>query len=286
MARLPKPRVSRRVGLTNGVLHQNSVRIKMGVMQKRRTSYEIGSRDHWSAQIAAFDGERTAPRRRKPPITIERIVQSALALVEAEGFDALTMRRVAAMLETGPASLYAHVQDKAELDDLLIGELCARVILPAPNPTQWMSQLKDVCGQLRDLYLRYPGVSRAAFAVVPRNLNTLRVSEGMLAILLAGGAAPQQAAWAIDAVFLYVGAYCLERSLRHRSDLGAEGRPFDRDEIAARLRMLPVSHFPNTVAHVQEITSGDGHQRFDFTLEILLRGARPGGGRALHRARR
>lgn len=36
--------------------------------------------------------------------------------------------------------------------------------------------------------------------------------------------------------------------------------------------MLPVSQFPNTVAHVEEIVSGDGHDRFDFTLNVLLRG--------------
>ncbi|WP_073106667.1 TetR/AcrR family transcriptional regulator [Pollutimonas bauzanensis] len=244
-------------------------------MVKKTTSHQVESRDSWAAKVAALGGERAAPRRRKPPITVERIVQTALALVAAEGFDALTMRRVAGVLETGPASLYAHVRDKAELDDLLIGELCARVILPAPAPAVWTAQFKGVCGQLRDLYLEYPGISLAAFAAVPRNLDTLRINEGLLAILLAGGVAAQPAAWAIDAAILYVGAYSLERSLRQRPGMEADGRPFDRTEIAERLRMLPLSHFPNTVAHVQEIVSGDGHDRFDFTLDLLLGGLAP-----------
>jgi len=241
-------------------------------MIKKNSSREAESREHWAAQIAALDGEPPAPKRRKPPITVERIVQTALVLIAAEGFEALTMRRIAAVLETGPASLYAHVRDKAALDDLLIGELCARVVLPAPNPNGWMAQFKDVCGQLRDLYLQYPGVSLAAFAVVPRNLDTLRISEGMLAIVLAGGVTAQAAAWTIDAALLYVGAYSLERSLRQRPGPDADGRAFDRAEIVERLRMLPERHFPNTVAYVQDITSGDGHDRFDFTLTLLLRG--------------
>jgi AcrR family transcriptional regulator len=244
-------------------------------MVKKSISHKTVTRDHWAAQIAALDGERVASRRRKLPITVDRIIQAALALIEAECFEALTMRRVAAVLETGPASLYAHVRDKAELNDLLIGELCARVVLPEPNPTEWRAQFKNVCGQLRDLYLQYPGVSLAAFSDVPRNLNTLRIGEGMLAIVLAGGVAAQPAAWAIDAAILYVGAYSLESSLRQRTELDADGRPFDKAEMTERLSMLPESRFPNTVAYVQEITSGDGHDRFDFTLELLLQGLLP-----------
>lgn len=152
-------------------------------------------------------------------------MQAALALVAAEGFDALTMRRVASALETGPASLYAHVRDKAELDDLLIGELCARVELPTPSPDAWMMQFKATCAQLRDLYLAYPGISQATFSDAPRNLHALRINEGLLAILLAGGVAAQPAAWAIDAAILYVGAYSLERSLRQADSQGSMASP-------------------------------------------------------------
>ena len=53
-----------------------------------------------------------------------------------------------------------------------------------------------MCTQIRDQYLNYPGISRAALAMVPTDLEIVRVSEGMLAILLAGGVAPQAAAWA------------------------------------------------------------------------------------------
>jgi AcrR family transcriptional regulator len=200
---------------------------------------------------------------RKEPITVDRIVTTALRLVETEGFDALTMRRVAAALETGPASLYAHVRNKAELDDLLIGTLSRNVSLPAPDAARWRAQFVDVCAQLRDQFLRYPGIARAALSAPPNNLDTLRITEGMLAILLAGGVAPQPAAWAIDAALLYVSAYTVEASLRG---------VVDRDEMAARLRMLPVSRFPHTVAHVDKINAGDGHERFDFTLRLLLQG--------------
>jgi len=162
------------------------------------------------AQPAGVPGQQP---RRKEPITVERITDAALEVVATQGYDALTMRSVAAVLDTGPASLYAHVVNKADIDELIIGRLCARLVLPEPDPATWREQILDVCAQIRDQYLSYPGVSRAALAMAATNLDVLRVNESMLAILLAGGIDPRTAAWAIDALFLYVGAYTLEASL-------------------------------------------------------------------------
>jgi hypothetical protein len=97
-----------------------------------------------------------------------------------------------------------------------------------------------VCTQIRDQYLNYPGISRAALAMVPTDLEIVRVSEGMLAILLAGGVAPQAAAWAIDALLLYVAAYCLEASIaRRRSAQDDAGWVLDRDELLRRFTPCP-----------------------------------------------
>ena len=154
------------------------------------------------------------PAGTKKPITVDAVVSTAFGIVETEGCaEALTMRRVAAALETGPSSLYAHVVNKEDLDELLIGRLCAGDRLPEADPATWRQQAIGVCARLRDQYLRYPGISRAAFAVAPSNLDIMRVSEGLLAILLAGDIASQTAAWAIDSLFLYVNAYSLEVSL-------------------------------------------------------------------------
>jgi AcrR family transcriptional regulator len=240
-------------------------------MTDRSGSRGIVSRDGWAAQIAALDGARSAPRSRREPITAGRIVEAALQVVEAEGFDALTMRRVAGVLEASPGALYAHVRDKAELDDLMIGELCSRVTLPGPDPARWQAQAIDVCRQLRDQYLRYPGIWRATLAAAPNSLDALRINEGLLAILLAGGVPVQPAAWAIDAAFQYVGAYSV-MSLRRHLEEDTDGRVVDRAELIERFRMLPADRFPNTVAHAPELTSGVGHARFDFTLGLLFGG--------------
>ena len=209
---------------------------------------------------------------RKKPITVEAIIDTAFDIVASEGYEALTMRRVATALETGPASLYAHVVNKDDLDELLLGRLYAQIELPEPDPGAWRQQITSVCAQMREQYSRYPGISRAALATVPTNLETLRVNEGMFAIVLAGGADPQTAAWAIDALTLYVNAYCLETALRdHHVTPDGDGWVVSRDEVLRRFAELPDT-FPQTKRYAAELTSGAGHDRFDFTINLILDG--------------
>ncbi|WP_018544140.1 TetR/AcrR family transcriptional regulator [Streptomyces sp. LaPpAH-108] len=237
-----------------------------------------------AARHGAAPGTSTTRRGpsggRKKPITVDAIIDTAFGIVEREGYAALTMRRVATALETGPSSLYAHVVNKEDLDELLIGRLCAEIELPEPDPAHWRRQITDVCTRLRDQYLRYPGISQAAFAAAPSHLDTLRVGEGMLAILLAGGIAPQAAAWAIDSLMLYVSAYSLEVSLAN-SRLGRDAEPgaepdedgwvVGRDELLRRFAALPDT-FPQTKRYATELTAGTVHDRFDFTIGLMIDG--------------
>jgi hypothetical protein len=180
------------------------------------------------------------------------------------------MRKVASALETGPASLYAHVVNKADLDELLIVQLCNQIKLPKPNPTKWRQQIIDVCRQLRDQSLRYPGLAKATFAIVPSSLDLFRISEGMLSILVAGDIEPQTAIWTIDALLLYINAYCLEQaqlvpqSGHHDDLLGVS-----REELRQRFENLPDT-LPNIRRYAQQMTSGSGHDRFDFMLCLII----------------
>lgn len=215
---------------------------------------------------------QAAQKSRKEPLSVERIVQTALDIVAAEGFEALTMRRVAAALDTGPASLYAHVVNKADLDELLIGYLCSRIVIPQPDPDKWREQIFDLAAQIRDQYLRYPGISQAALGAVPSNVETLRISEGMLAILLAGGVTPQTAAWAIDALSLYVTAYCLELAMWVRQ-MGTDGGwVVTHDTLMSRFEALSADQFPLTKRYAAELTAGEGHDRFDFAMRTMING--------------
>ncbi|WP_222854021.1 TetR/AcrR family transcriptional regulator [Fodinicola acaciae] len=223
------------------------------------------------------------PAPRKTPITLDRITDAALQVVATQGYDALTIRRVAAVLGTGPSSLYAHIVNKNDLDDLLIGRLSAQIELPEPDPASWREQLREVYAQMRDQYLKHPGVARAALAMVPTHLETLRVGEGILAILLAGGVRPRTAAWARDALTLYVCGYALERSLvQQRQQNHGDGWVVGQQDLISRFTALPADRFPYTRRYAQELTSGTGHDRFDFTLTLIIDNLREPVGKRWH----
>jgi AcrR family transcriptional regulator len=204
------------------------------------------------------------------PLSVAVILEVAFSIIKRDGYESLTMRRLATALHTGPASLYAHVVNKADLDELLIGQLCNQIKLPKPSKSEWQNQIFTVCCQLRDQYLRYPGISKATLAVAPANIDILRISEGMLATLLAGSIEPQTAAWAIDALFLYINAYCLEQSLR-QPKLGQVDVIWtvSREEMLRRFSNLPDT-LPNTRRYAVELTSGTEHDRFDFAIRLML----------------
>src|SRR5262245_45334246 len=89
---------------------------------------------------------RKSTRRaaRRQPLSREAIVEAALRVLDAEGVDALTMRRVATELGTGAGALYWHVASKEELLILLIDQVAGELDLPEPDPDRWQEQLKEV----------------------------------------------------------------------------------------------------------------------------------------------
>jgi AcrR family transcriptional regulator len=214
----------------------------------------------------------------RAPITRDLVVTTALRILDAESLDAVSMRRVAQELETGPASLYAHVANKQELLDLMFDRVAGEIELPGtPDGVRWREQARGLAISMHATLTRHSDIARVALANNPTGPNALVVSERMLAVLLAGGVPVQAAAWALDRLTLYVCADAYESSL-----WGVAVRESGRDvqayagEMTGALRSylagLPVGHFPNTVKHAAALTSGAGQERFLFGLDLLLDG--------------
>jgi AcrR family transcriptional regulator len=201
-------------------------------------------------------------------------VNAGLAIVDAEGLDALTMRTVAHSLGTGAASLYAHVASKEELLEAIVERVIGEVELPGePDPQRWEDQLKALAREMRQVFTRHRDLARASFARIPLGENALRGSEWMIAVMRAGGLADQVIAYACDLLPLYVMSIAYEESLFMGEGLTAE----DVHGFVARMRDyfagLPIDRFPNVVALADELTAGEGGDvRFEFGLDVLIRG--------------
>src|SRR5512143_3729893 len=92
----------------------------------------------WAATPA-----RRGKRATRPPLDRARIVAEALRIVDDEGVEALSLRRLAEGLGVTPMSIYWHVRDKAELVDLVGQAVLAEIELP-PAFGDWREQLTDL----------------------------------------------------------------------------------------------------------------------------------------------
>jgi AcrR family transcriptional regulator len=219
-----------------------------------------------------------APRSRrdrpaKPALSREAIVEAALAIVRDEGVAALSMRRLAQALDTGAASLYVYVANRDELQELLFDAAVASIDTEPVDPARWREQLKAVVARMVKLMAEdYPGLAQLAMARIPTGDNALRVTDSMLALLKAGGASDQAAAYAADLISMYATAIAYEQSLYRTlySDPEHEAREIER--ISQRFAALDAERFPTMAALAPALTRGDGAERFDLGLDVIING--------------
>ncbi|WP_225850063.1 TetR/AcrR family transcriptional regulator [Streptomyces sp. HPF1205] len=220
-------------------------------------------------------GPRRPPRKRAP-LSKDLIVETALRVVVAEGLDAVTVRRVAEELDTGSASLYTHISGKEELLELVLDLAAAEVTVPRADPDRWIEQVRDVAREYYRVLCAHNDVARVALGAIPTGPNMLRVTEGLLGIMIGAGIPVRTAAWSIDRLLLYVAgdAYQGALLLAHRPpeqpvhEFATRFLGDLRDFYAS----LPADRFPHTSGNAGTLTQGGGDERFEFGLTLLLDG--------------
>jgi len=205
------------------------------------------------------------PRRKDvEPLARDRIVAAAMAIIDAEGLEALSMRRLGAELGVNPMAAYYHVPNKAALYDLVLEAVMAGVDMSGIDPgATHAEQLKQAARAYRAAILAHPHTIPVMAARSVRTEAALRPVEPFLGVLFAAGLTADEALAAVDVVAQYilggvVGYY-------HHiidSEVG-EHREFDA---------LDVVEFP----HVSRMLA-EGHYigfdgEFEFGLDAIVRG--------------
>src|SRR5271170_2797807 len=140
----------------------------------------------------------TRDRPAKAPLSEDAVVDAALEILKSDGPAAVTMRRVAAALDTGAASLYVYVSGREGLLQAMLDRVIATVGFEVPDPSRWRAQVHALLVRMRRALVAHPGIAAMTLADPPTTEAVLRLTENLLGILLAGGLDPQDAAWADD----------------------------------------------------------------------------------------
>jgi AcrR family transcriptional regulator len=211
-------------------------------------------------------GTREPPSRGpKPALSVEQIVQAAIELADAEGLEAVSMRRLAEALGAGTMSLYRYVPGKAELVDVML-DTVFREVGPPPEGAGWRAALEHYACAIWSSYRRHPWSAPAETRPVlgPGSLDRY---EGMLRAVAATGLAPGDVVNATELVGHYV-AGAARRAAEDQGD--------DEEWWAAREpfweRYFDVDRYPTITALYEAGAFEARADAFEFGLQRVLDG--------------
>jgi TetR/AcrR family tetracycline transcriptional repressor len=207
---------------------------------------------------------RRSPRGGASPLSRTSIVGAALALVDEEGLEALTVRRLADRLGVTMMAMYWHVRDKAQLLDLVGEALLAAVELPA-RTDDWRADLRALLHAARSTLHRHPDAAVLAFGRARYGPSGLAMFERILEILSDAGFDDERAGRVYMALYtLLRGNWSSEASAR----LDGEAMADYRDYLAA----LPASRYPHAAVVGPALFRADPAGYFTFAVDVMIAG--------------
>jgi AcrR family transcriptional regulator len=219
---------------------------------------------------ASVRSRSTRDRPAKAPLSEAAIVDAALAIARADGLAAVTMRRVAAELDTGAASLYVYVANRNELLRAMLDRVASSAPLVKPDKRRWRKQLYDLLDAIRVGLETYPGLASVLPELPMATDSAMATIENLLGLLVAGGIKPQDAAWGVDILMLIVTATAGEADVRKAGEMH-----FDEDfveHLRTTFAGMPPDEYPNVVSHADALVAGDGDDRFRFSIDTFVDG--------------
>ncbi|MCX4681013.1 TetR/AcrR family transcriptional regulator [Streptomyces sp. NBC_01433] len=210
-------------------------------------------------------------RPAKPALTYEGIVATAVHLMETEGLQRVTMRRLAQELDTGPASLYVYVANTAELHAAILEELLGAVDLsPVDGEGDWRGRLTLLLESYTHILFRNPSLAHSALVARPSGPHYLALVEAVLSLLHQGQVPDGQAAWGVDVLLQVATATAAEQSGRDQSADAAE----EHDALVAALREASSDTHPRIATLGNDLVSGTPGQRLAWIFRAVINGTR------------
>jgi AcrR family transcriptional regulator len=229
-------------------------------------------RENTSVPTADSADAETTGRRSpgRPRVPFDRIVTTALRLVDEEGAEALSMRTLAQRLETGTAVLYRAVANRAELIGHVVDWVLGEVdIDDDATDGDWQRACIAAAQAIFAALHRHRGVAPLLIEQVPTGPNALRLREQVLAMLLANGFPPQSAAMIYATLARYVVGFAAQLQ-GHDTEINIDPTP-----ITTLFRQLDPAHFPATITVADCLPAQTLESEFHFGLGLLVAGLAP-----------
>lgn len=243
-----------------------------------------------SARTGAGDPARTLQLLWRVPVTAPRhgprqglstdgIVDAATALADAEGLDAVTMRRVAASMGVVPMTLYTYVPGKAELLDLMLDAAYQRMRRADTGGQPWRQRLSAVAAENRVLFEAHPWAAAISTVRPPLGPGLMAKYEHELAALDGLGLDEIEMDAALTFLLAFVQAWASTAAGAHaaRQDAGADDEQWWAARAPTLQRVVDPAAYPlasrvgTAAGTAHRAAYGPGHA-YEFGLRTVLDG--------------
>jgi len=202
----------------------------------------------------------------------ESTLRAALEIIDADGVEGLSMRRLGRALGRDPMSLYRHAATKAELLDAVAESVLAELSVDTTDD-DWAGQLRIVARQFRELALAHPNVvpllvtQPLATPIALRPLGTLRPLEDVLELLIGAGFSEVDALKVFRSFYGFVQGHVLNELQQL-----VENHDETDDLLRLGLHRLPIGEFPRLRSLAPALAAYDGAAELERGMDILLTG--------------
>jgi TetR/AcrR family transcriptional regulator, tetracycline repressor protein len=207
------------------------------------------------------------PKAGQEMLTRDRILTTALRLVDEHGIEALSMRRLATELGVDPMAIYHHLPGKQAILAGLIEIVFNELQLPAIESATWQEQVRAFAKAYHSLTRAHPNLILYLVTDPESCANAALVANEVLyTALAAAGLSPVAIVRTADLLIDYLNGFALAESS------GRVGKPGERQELLRRLTEQPPEQFPTMRWVFNHLTQDEIQADIEVGLEIILAG--------------
>jgi AcrR family transcriptional regulator len=224
----------------------------------------------YSCQVAKTRNRSAEPEGDKPRLSKRTVTENALKLADADGLDALTIRKLAEHLGVTPMALYWHFRSKEDLLEGVAEQVWGEIDVNVDPEAPWWAQLQGLMESLVTVLRAHSAAAQLLLEHEKRNEAALRATEVTLDVLRRAGFDPQHAS-AIARSLLWTGITLVMSEPGYKPELDPEERGEMQRRNQVALAMLPASKYPRLIECAVPMTTCDEpefHYRFGIRLFI------------------
>lgn len=201
-----------------------------------------------------------------PKIERLKVLDTALTLLETEGIEGLTMRKLADALQIKAASLYWHFDNKQALIEGIADRIVSNVAVNFELKHHWQEDSKQLAYDLRNAFLRHRDGARVFAGTYVISENVLRINNTFIRAIMQSGASAELASKMTMTLLYFILGCCIEQQ---------SVMLIEKEEITHKreaFKQLVQNNFPQTWQAREVLFADDFTHRFDFGLEQLFLG--------------